>query len=315
MKFYFILFNFIHLLSSLDLLDKNIILDVNYFKEFVISEDFNYFKEFVISDFDEHGPINNPLSILYLIKKNDTVFLVKQMKNDFYYDIERDYGVSMFIDYLIDKLKISHILIPKVYYIPSHVKSSIKKYENEAAIVMTYFDNCYFNEEVILEMQINNIRKNGPEVTEEGLTNRHFDFFLLDVRYIFIVALDIFFGNIDRHENNLLFDKKNNIIMIDHGDCFRHPVLGEKIINFLKLKESLDKNKKSLLTSLIGHIYYFKSIFSSSDVQKPLYNFFEKHFKNHQELYQLGNRMELSKLFANIDEHYQKIDFLLDNHH
>jgi hypothetical protein len=298
MIFYLLLFNFIYLLTTVDLLEKNIILDVNYFKEFVIS------------GFDKPPLVANPNSVVYLIKKNDIVFFVKQMKDDFSYETEIDYAVSMFIDYLIDKLKISRILIPKVYYIPSYVKSSIKKYQNEAAVVMTYFDNSHLNREVDLEMEINNPFKWGPEVTEEGLTHKHFDFFLLDARYIFIVALDIFFDNADRTVRNLLFDQENNIIMIDHGDCFRHPILGEKIINFLILNQSLSRRKKALCDRLIKYINFFNSIISESSIQSSLHNFFEKYISKEIQ----KERIKLSKLFANVDEYNRKINFLLQNY-
>lgn len=216
----------------------------------------------------------------------------------------------MLTNILIDKSKISKILIPKVYYIPSDIQSSIKKYQDQPAIIMTYFDNSYFNESVDLEMIIENQFLNQPYVDAEGLTDKHLDFFVLDSRYVFIVALDIFFCNTDRHARNLLFNQNNNLILIDHGDCFRYPTLGDKIINFLTFNQSLSTRKKALCDLLIKYINFFNSIISESSIQSSLHNFFEKYISKEIQ----KKRIKLSKLFANVDEYYRKINFLLQNY-
>jgi hypothetical protein len=261
-------------------LEKNIILDANYYNEFIIL-DCNSNR---LIDKEEHQ--------VYLIKNNSTVFLVKQFKEDYYYEIERDYIVSTISRHVIA------------------VSSSIKKFSDQSALVMKFYQDVNFNGHLDFEMQIANEFLKSTECEQQGLTQRHLDISQADVRYSFLLAIDTFFCNTDRHPKNLLFGKDNTIILIDHGDCFRYVSLGEEIIKFLAVKK-INKQEDISLLLYLDFIRFFNNFIKEEQISFLWSAFFEKYIS-----YKIKTEcMPLHIILKNIKIHYNFINIICNNNY
>ncbi len=298
MTYLFLLFLLFDLNSFFDEIEKNIILNSDYFSEFIIFEDLSFLGKHFSSD-------------IRMIKKNDKIYLVKQLENDWHYEIEKDYIVTVLCNYLTYKNFIQGIEFSEVFYIPSYVQSSIKKYINKAALVISYHANSShmsFDESFHLQLKTDVPKRNFDD-SEKGLSIKVLNSIGLDPRYLFLVALDTFFCNSDRHNENILSNLNRSIILpIDQGLCYQIPAVGLEIINSIKNNNFNDKYKY-IFSDYFKYIKNFNDIFPQKLLITWFIDFIDKYITKEDK----EKRIPFFVIKNNIKIHYFFIDYLLKN--
>lgn len=146
------------------------------------------------------------------------------------------------------KFFIENMQFCDVRYIPAFVHSVIKKNIEGAALVISLSDKCsFFDYQWTLQLKTDlPYAKKALTHDQKGVTLRFLDTMELDDRFIFLVALDTFFANFDRHNENILCLDNGVIVPIDQGGCYQINALGLDIINSIEKLHNNYQYKKVL---------------------------------------------------------------------
>ena len=280
-----------------DEIEKRIVYDKDFFAKATINNDYNFL-------LGEHYS-----SELYIIQNNDGLYLVKQNDGDFNFELEKDFIITIMAEECRKKLAIKNIRFCDVWYIPPSVPSVIKKNTTGAALVISFCDKCSFLDcQSTLQLKTDlPYAKKALTDDQKGLTIRVLDTMKQDERFIFLVALDTFFANFDRHNENILCFDNGMIVPIDQGGCYQINVLGLDIINSVQ-KLHNNNEYKEVLKKYYHYIDYFRAIFKEKEVIQCIKKMTE--FYNST---QMQKRIPAVIMINNIRVHYFFIDCLLKN--
>lgn len=239
MFYKFLLFLLFSCSSFFDAIEKNVITESYFFDEFIIIDNADFLGRHFSSD-------------LYLIEDGQAKYVVKQMQEDYHYEIEKDYIVTLLGNLFIQESNIQGVRFSNVFYIPAFIESPIKKYKNKAALVIEYHEESSF---VSIKKQLQlktDLPKKKYDESQKGLSKDILRAMNDDERCIFIIAFDTFFCNFDRHNENILYDPYyKDFILIDQGVCYNIPIIGLEVIN------SLQKNHLFQENALVLEKYFF----------------------------------------------------------
>lgn len=280
-----------------DQIEKRIVKDKDFFAEGIIKNDYNFL-------LGEHYS-----SDLYIIENKNRLYLVKQNDGDFHFELEKDFIITIIAEELRKKFFIKNMQFCYVWYIPAFVHSVIKKNIEGAALVISLCDKCSFLDyQWTLQLKTDlPYAKKALTDNQKGLTVRVLDTMEQDDRFIFLVALDTFFANFDRHNENILCLDNGVIVPIDQGGCYQINALAIDIINSIEKLHNNYKYKK-VLEKYYYYIDNFYNIFQEKDAIQCI--------KKMTELYdsvQMEKRIPLATMINNIRVHYFFINYLLKN--